>query len=253
MDFATLPPEVNSGLMYAGPGSGPIIAAAASWDNLASEVSSAAGDYGSVIAGLSSGSWQGPASMSMVAAAAPYVSWMNATAAQAEQAADQAKAAASAYEAAFTRRLRRRSSLPTARYWQHWSPLTSLPEHPAIATTEAHYAEMWAQDAAAMYGYAGSSAAASTLTPIRRAAGDDHSQSGSWHGNIGAAITIGDVGPRRTTRARFACDVDLVHSGSRQERGRLSSDLEEGEPVQPGGNPQFPVRSRRIPVGRLLE
>jgi PPE-repeat protein len=37
---------------------------------------------------------------------------------------------------------------------------------PAIATTEAHYAEMWAQDAAAMYGYAGSSAAASTLTPF---------------------------------------------------------------------------------------
>ena len=35
---------------------------------------------------------------------------------------------------------------------------------PAIAVTEAQYAEMWAQDAAAMYGYAGSSAAASQLT-----------------------------------------------------------------------------------------
>jgi PPE-repeat protein len=32
--------------------------------------------------------------------------------------------------------------------------------------TEVHYAEMWAQDAAAMYGYAGSSAAAATLTPF---------------------------------------------------------------------------------------
>jgi PPE-repeat protein len=37
---------------------------------------------------------------------------------------------------------------------------------PAIAATEAHYAEMWAQDATAMYGYAGVSAAASTLTPF---------------------------------------------------------------------------------------
>jgi PPE-repeat protein len=37
----------------------------------------------------------------------------------------------------------------------------------AIAVTEAHYAEMWAQDAAAMYGYAGSSSAASQLTPFR--------------------------------------------------------------------------------------
>ena len=34
---------------------------------------------------------------------------------------------------------------------------------PAIATTEAQYGEMWAQDAAAMYGYAGSSAAATVL------------------------------------------------------------------------------------------
>ena len=36
----------------------------------------------------------------------------------------------------------------------------------AIAATEVHYAEMWAQDATAMYGYAGSAAVASTLTPF---------------------------------------------------------------------------------------
>src|SRR6201991_3023325 len=167
MDFATLPPEVNSGLMYTGPGSGPMIAAAASWDNLATEVSSAAGDYGSLISGLTSGPWRGPASASMVAAAAPYVSWMNATAAQAEQAAEQAKAAASAYEAAFT------ATVAPPVIAANRTLLASLvatnilgQNTPAIATTEAHYAEMWAQDAAAMYGYAGSSAAASTLTPF---------------------------------------------------------------------------------------
>ncbi|VAZ83271.1 putative PPE family protein PPE51 [Mycobacterium persicum] len=37
---------------------------------------------------------------------------------------------------------------------------------PAIAATEADYAQMWAQDAAAMYGYASSSAAATALTPF---------------------------------------------------------------------------------------
>jgi PPE-repeat protein len=37
---------------------------------------------------------------------------------------------------------------------------------PAIMATEAHYMEMWAQDAVAMYGYAASSASASTLTPF---------------------------------------------------------------------------------------
>jgi PPE-repeat protein len=167
MDFATLPPEVNSGLMYAGPGSGPIIAAAASWDSLATEVYSAANDYGSVISGLTSGPWRGPASASMVAAAAPYLSWMNATAAQAEQAANQAKAAASAYETAFT------ATVPPPVIVANRTLLASLvstnilgQNTPAIAATEAHYAEMWAQDAAAMYGYAGSSVAASTLAPF---------------------------------------------------------------------------------------
>jgi PPE-repeat protein len=170
MDFATLPPEVNSGRMYAGPGSEPMITAAASWDSLATEVSSAASDYGSVISGLTSGPWRGPASASMVAAAAPYVSWMNATAAQAEQAADQAKAAASAYETAFA------ATVPPPVIVANRTLLASLiatnilgQNTPAIATTEAHYAEMWAQDAAAMYGYAGSSAAASTLTPFAQA------------------------------------------------------------------------------------
>jgi PPE-repeat protein len=167
MDFATLPPEVNSGLMYAGPGAGPMIAAAASWDSLASEVSTAASEYGSAISGLTSGPWQGPASASMAAAAAPYVSWMNATAAQAEQAAGQAKAAASAYETAFT------ATVPPPIIVANRTLLASLvatnilgQNTPAIAATEAHYAEMWAQDATAMYGYAGSSAAASTLTPF---------------------------------------------------------------------------------------
>ncbi|HEY1839306.1 MAG TPA: PPE family protein [Mycobacterium sp.] len=167
MDFATLPPEVNSGLMYAGPGSGPVIAAAASWNSLATEVSSAAVDYGSVISGLTSGPWRGPASALMAAAAAPYVSWMNATAAQAEQAANQAKAAASAYETAFT------ATVPPPVIVANRTLLASListnilgQNTPAIAATEAHYAEMWAQDAGAMYGYAGSAAAATTLAPF---------------------------------------------------------------------------------------
>ncbi len=167
MDFATLPPEINSGLMYSGPGSGPIIAAAASWDGLATEMLSAADDYGSVISSLTGGPWRGPASASMAAAAAPYVSWMDTTATQAEQAAAQAKAAASAYEAAFT------ATVAPPVIAANRTLLASLvasnvlgQNTPAIATTEADYAEMWAQDAAAMYAYAGSSAAASTLTPF---------------------------------------------------------------------------------------
>ena len=38
MDFAVLPPEINSGRMYAGAGSGPLVAAAAAWEALAAEL-----------------------------------------------------------------------------------------------------------------------------------------------------------------------------------------------------------------------
>ena len=167
MDFALLPPEINSGRMYAGPGSGPMLAAAAGWDTLAVDLQSTATAYGSVITGLSSGPWLGPASASMAAAAAPYLAWMHTTAMQAEQAATQAKAAAAAYESAFA------MTVPPPVIAANRSLLMSLiatnflgQNTPAIAATEAAYAEMWAQDAAAMYGYAGASATASTLPPF---------------------------------------------------------------------------------------
>src|ERR1700758_4811279 len=98
MDFAFLPPEINSGRMYDGPGSGPMLAAAAAWDGLAAELHSAAASYGSVISELSAGPWLGAASAAMTAAAEPYMAWMQSTAAQAEQTATQAKAAAAPYE-----------------------------------------------------------------------------------------------------------------------------------------------------------
>jgi PPE-repeat protein len=167
MDFAMLPPEINSGRMYAGPGAGTMLAAASAWDGLATELYSTAASYGSVISELTAGSWLGPSSVSMAAAAAPYVAWLSATAAQAELSATQAKAAAAAYEAAFAMTVHpaviaaNRSLLMTLVATNFFGQNT-----PAIAATEVHYAEMWAQDATAMYGYAGASSAASTLTPF---------------------------------------------------------------------------------------
>src|SRR5271157_53537 len=161
LDFGALPPEINSARMYAGPGSGSMITAAASWEGLAADLRSQAASYSSVVSGLTSDGWRGPASASMAAAAAPYAAWMNTTAAQTEQAANQAKAAAAGYEAAFS------ATVPPPVIAANRAQLASLvatnflgQNTPAIAATEAHYAEMWAQDAVAMYGYAGSSAAA---------------------------------------------------------------------------------------------
>ena len=68
IDFAALPPEINSARMYSGPGSAPMLAAGAAWNQLAAEMRSAAASYSSIVSGLTSGSWLGPASMSMAAA-----------------------------------------------------------------------------------------------------------------------------------------------------------------------------------------
>ena len=167
MDFAMLPPEINSARMYAGAGPGPMLAAAAAWDGLASDLAVAASCYRSVVEGLTSGAWQGASSTAMAAAATPYVSWMNGNAAQAEETADQARAAAAAYETAFA------ATVPPPVIAANRAMLMTLiatnilgQNTPAIATTESHYMQMWAQDAAAMYGYAGSSATATQLTPF---------------------------------------------------------------------------------------
>jgi PPE-repeat protein len=169
VDFALRPPEVNSGLMYTGPGAGPMLAAAAAWDAVAAQLESAAAAYSGEIAGLT-GRWFGPSSMRMAAAAAPYIAWLQATAAQAAHTSAQAYTAAAAYEAAFAmtvpppviaaNRARLMALIATNFFGQNT---------PAIMATEAEYMEMWIQDATAMYGYAADSETASTLEPFDEA------------------------------------------------------------------------------------
>jgi PPE-repeat protein len=170
MDFGALPPEINSARMYAGPGSRSMQAAATAWNGLAAELRSTATSYGSVISALTDESWTGPSSTAMAAAAAPYVAWVNTTAGQAEQTATQAGAAAAAYQAAFA------MTVPLATIAANRTQLASLvatnilgQNTAAIAATETQYGEMWAQDAAAMYGYAANSAAATQVTPFTAA------------------------------------------------------------------------------------
>ena len=96
---------------------------------------------------------------------APYVTWMNTTAAQAQQTASQLGSAVAAYETAFA------ATVPPPEIEVNRALLASLvstntfgQNTGAIAATESQYSEMWAQDAAAMYGYAGASSAATRLT-----------------------------------------------------------------------------------------
>jgi PPE-repeat protein len=164
MDFAFLPPEINSARMYAGPGSGSLLAAAGSWDSLSAELGTTAESYESVLSGLTSWQWRGPASEAMAATAALYMGWLQTTAEQTKHTAMQARTAAAAYEQAYA------MTVPPPAVTANRTQLASLvatnilgQNTAAIAATEAQYAEYWAQDAAAMSSYSTSSAAATQL------------------------------------------------------------------------------------------
>jgi PPE-repeat protein len=166
-DFGALPPEINSTRMYIGPGAAPMMAAAAAWNNLAAELNTNADASQSVISTLTDDEWRGPSAAAMATAATPYVGWMHTTATAAQHAANQAMASAAAYEAAFA------MTVPPPVVVANRVELAALvatnvlgQNTPAIAATEAHYAAMWAQDAAAMYGYASWSAGAGKLEPL---------------------------------------------------------------------------------------
>jgi PPE-repeat protein len=170
LDFGALPPEVNSGLMYAGPGSASMMAAASEWKALAAEIHSAALAYDRVVNTLSSEEWLGQASASMTDAATPYVQWMRTTAAAAEHAAGQAMSAASAFETAHAsivpppviaaNRVNLARLLSTNMLGQNTGQIAAL---------EAQYEAMWSVDSATMYNYAGRSANTSAVKPFTSA------------------------------------------------------------------------------------
>ncbi|MBS9534656.1 PPE family protein [Mycobacterium sp. M1] len=167
LDFGALPPEINSGLLYVGAGAAPLTEAAASWAALAEELGSAADACAAALSGLTGGAWQGESSASMTAAATRYAGWMRTTAGQAAHAAGQAAAAATAYQTALA------AIVPPPAIAANRARLANLlatnvlgQNAAGIAATDGEYTQMWAQDAAAMYRYAGESAAAATLTPL---------------------------------------------------------------------------------------
>ncbi len=168
MNFSVLPPEVSSTQMYSGAGSGPMLAAAASWDGLGGELSSAAESFSSVTSGVP---WQGSAAAAMTAVATQYAQWLNAAGAQAGGAAAGAKAVAGIFEAA------KAAIAHPMEVAANRVQLVSLVKlnlfglnAPAIAATEGAYEQMWAQNVAALAGYHGAaSAVAAQLAPWQQA------------------------------------------------------------------------------------
>jgi PPE-repeat protein len=167
IDFAALPPEITSSLMYSGAGAGPLMAAATAYANLSAEVSATANQWESIISLLTTENWTGGGSAAAATAAQPIVTYLTDTATALEQAATQATASAAAYEAAFA------ATVPppviaTNRATEAALVATNVlgQNTPAIAALDAQYAAMWVQDATMMATYQASSTAASALTPV---------------------------------------------------------------------------------------
>jgi PPE-repeat protein len=238
LDFGLLPPEINSGRMYSGPGPGPLLAAAEAWDGLAAELGVASTGYGSTITELTGNPWIGPSSVAMTTAAMPYVDWLSTTAAQAEQTANQARAAVAAYEAAFA------MTVPPPAIEANRALLMALiatnflgQNTPAIAATELLYAEMWAQDAAAMYGYSAASAVATQVTPFATPP-QTTSQNGDTSGQAAAvAQASGQAGSNvaQTTAQTTTTSTPLAASTTTSQSSAASSGATSGATTAAGG------------------
>lgn len=160
-----MPPEINSARMYAGAGSAPLNAAAASWEAIAAQLAESAAGVAAVLSVLAD-AWRGPSAAAMTAAATGYARWLTSTAAAAERTASQARAAAAAFETA------RAATVHPAQVAANRAQLAALvasnllgQNTAAIMALEAAYAEMWAQDVAAMAEYQVASASATGGLP----------------------------------------------------------------------------------------
>jgi PPE-repeat protein len=163
VDSISLPPEITSALIHSGPGAESLIAASAAWERLGADLEDSADSSSTVVSGLS-GAWQGPSSLAMIQAVAPFLTWLRAAAQQCRQLASSVLAAAAAFTQ--TQATVVHPSVVAAnraRLAQLLATNLLGINLPAIAETEDQYLTMWVNNSSAMLRYQAATAQALQL------------------------------------------------------------------------------------------